>query len=84
MLWVLSPSHLWLQAAECGNQILIAGETDDFQVVEEWEPVTEAEVQTPSEVYASLAGALFLCSPCLQRKLNIFNCRDHEAHTVVH
>ena len=46
-----------LQAAECGNQILIAGETDDFQVVEEWEAVTEADVQTPSEVYAALSGA---------------------------
>lgn len=49
---------MWtLQAAECGNQILIAGETDDFQVVEEWESATEADVQTPSEVYAALAGA---------------------------
>lgn len=36
----------------------MAGETDDFQVVEEWEPVTEADVQTPSEVYAKLAGML--------------------------
>jgi len=45
-----------LQAADYGNQILIAGETDDFQVVEQWEPVTEADVQTPSEVYQELAG----------------------------
>ncbi len=49
---------MWsLQAAECGNQILIAGEPDDFQVVEEWETATEADVQTPSEVYAALSGA---------------------------
>lgn len=49
---------MWsLQATECGNQILIAGETDDFQVVEEWETATEADVRTPSEVYAALSGA---------------------------
>lgn len=48
------------EAADCGNQILIAGETDDFQVVEEWEPVTEANVQTPSEVYQALAEEGYL------------------------
>ena len=48
----------WLQAAEYGSQVLTAGETDDFQVVEQWEPVTEAHVQTPSEVYRGLAGMI--------------------------
>jgi hypothetical protein len=28
------------------------------QVVEEWEPVTEADVQTPLEVYQELVGGL--------------------------
>lgn len=40
-----------------GNQVLVADESDDFQVVERWEPVTEVDVQTPSEVYKELQGA---------------------------
>lgn len=32
----------------------MAHEDDQFQVVEEWEPVTEADVQTPLEVYQEL------------------------------
>lgn len=39
-----------------GGQVLTAGEDDDFQVVELWEYVTEASVQTPSDVYAALEG----------------------------
>ena len=31
-------------------------------MVEEWESATEADVQTPSEVYAALAGAHSCCS----------------------
>ncbi|KAK9804170.1 hypothetical protein WJX73_008272 [Symbiochloris irregularis] len=37
-----------------GNQVLVADESDDFQVVERWEPVTEVDVQTPLEVYHEL------------------------------
>jgi hypothetical protein len=36
--------------------VLVAHEDDQFQVVEEWEPVTEADVQTPLEVYCELIG----------------------------
>ena len=39
-----------------GNQVLVAHESDDFQVVERWEPVTEVDVQTPLDVYKELAG----------------------------
>jgi hypothetical protein len=46
------------QAAQYGNQVLVAHEDDQFQVVEEWEPVTEADVQTPLEVYQELMGGL--------------------------
>jgi hypothetical protein len=44
------------EAAQYGNQILVAHEDDAFQVVEEWEPVTEADVQTPLEVYQELVA----------------------------
>lgn len=43
------------EAARYGGAVLVAHEDDHFQVVEEWEPVTEADVQTPAEVYAELA-----------------------------
>lgn len=36
------------------NQILVAHESDDMQVLDHWEPVTESDVQTPNEVYAEL------------------------------
>ena len=39
------------EAAQYNNQILVAHENDDFQVVEQWEAVTEVDVQTPLEVY---------------------------------
>jgi hypothetical protein len=45
------------QAAQYSNQILVAHEDDDFQVIEQWEAVTEVDVQTPAEVYEELAGA---------------------------
>ena len=41
------------------NQVLVAHESDDFQVVERWEPVTEVDVQTPLDVYKELVGALW-------------------------
>ncbi|KAL4440251.1 hypothetical protein ABPG75_003252 [Micractinium tetrahymenae] len=44
------------EAAQYGNQVLVAHEDDQFQVVEEWEPVTEADVQTPLEVYQELVA----------------------------
>ena len=36
------------------GSILVAHEDDQFQVVEDWEPVTEVDVQTPLEVYEEL------------------------------
>ena len=48
------------EAEQYGNQVLVAHESDDFQVVERWEPVTEVDVQTPLDVYKELAGG-----PCL-------------------
>ena len=44
------------EAAQYNNQILVAHENDDFQVVEQWEAVTEVDVQTPLEVYRELSG----------------------------
>ncbi|KAK9839780.1 hypothetical protein WJX81_000925 [Elliptochloris bilobata] len=43
------------EAAQYGAAIMVAHENDDFQVVEQWEAVTEVDVQTPLEVYAELA-----------------------------
>ena len=44
------------EAAQYNNQILVAHENDDFQVIEQWEAVTEVDVQTPLEVYRELIG----------------------------
>ena len=46
------------------NQVLVAHESDDFQVVERWEPVTEVDVQTPLDVYQELVGAPGLGTAC--------------------
>lgn len=46
------------QAAHYGNQVMVAHEDDQFQVVEQWEAVTEVDVQTPLEVYQELLGGL--------------------------
>ncbi|DBA95417.1 TPA: hypothetical protein ACH3X3_013289 [Trebouxia sp. C0006] len=43
------------EAAQYYNQILVAHENDDFQVIEQWEAVTEVDVQTPLEVYRELS-----------------------------
>ncbi|KIY98140.1 hypothetical protein MNEG_9823 [Monoraphidium neglectum] len=42
------------EAALFDNHILVTEEDDDMQVVDQWEPVTEADVQTPLEVYREL------------------------------
>ncbi|KAI8474087.1 MAG: inositol hexakisphosphate-domain-containing protein [Monoraphidium minutum] len=42
------------EAALFDNHILVTEEDDDMQVVDRWEPVTEADVQTPLEVYREL------------------------------
>lgn len=44
------------EAEQYNNQILVAHENDDFQVIEQYEAVTEADVQTPLEVYRELSG----------------------------
>ena len=50
------PALILVQAALYSNQILVAHEDDDFQVIEQWEAVTEVDVQTPAEVYQELVG----------------------------
>ena len=50
------------EASSYGNQILVAHEDDDFQVIQKWEPVTEVDVETPLDVYRELEG-----SPCSLR-----------------
>lgn len=45
------------EAEQYSSQVLVAHESDDFQVVERWEPVTDVDVQTPLEVYQELKGA---------------------------
>ncbi len=47
------------EAAQYNNQILVAHENDDFQVIEQWEAVTEVDVQTPLEVYRELSGKCY-------------------------
>lgn len=48
---------IWcLQAEQYNGQVLLAHENDDFQVIEEWEPVNTANVQTPLDVYKCLNG----------------------------
>ncbi|KFM27931.1 Triosephosphate isomerase, chloroplastic [Auxenochlorella protothecoides] len=42
------------ESARYGAQILVAEEDDQFQVVQAWQPVSEADVQTPAEVYREL------------------------------
>ncbi|KAK9861491.1 hypothetical protein WJX84_004658 [Apatococcus fuscideae] len=42
------------EAEQYDGQVLLAHENDDFQVIEEWEPVTKANVQTPLDVYKCL------------------------------
>jgi len=54
------------QAVRYGHQIMVAHENDDFQVVEQWEPVTEVDVQTPREVYEELSGGI--------RELDLVKC----------
>ena len=43
------------EAAQYGAAIMVAHENDDFQVVEQWEAVTEVDVQTPLEARPALA-----------------------------
>ncbi len=50
------------EAAQYNNQILVAHENDDFQVIEQWEAVTEVDVQTPLEVYRELSGKCYYLS----------------------
>lgn len=42
------------EASLYDGSVLVAHEDDQFQVVEDWEPVTEVDVQTPLEVYEEL------------------------------
>eukprot|EP00884_Botryococcus_braunii_P001844 jgi/Botrbrau1/11660/Bobra.168_2s0015.2 len=43
------------EATRYGNQIMVAHEDNNFQVIQTWEAVTEADVQTPLDVYQELA-----------------------------
>ncbi len=40
------------EAGQYGAAVMVAHENDDFQVVEQWEAVTEVDVQTPLEARA--------------------------------
>lgn len=63
------------EAAQYNNQILVAHENDDFQVVEQWEAVTEVDVQTPLEVYRELSGEpAASCQTCNASVINIYYC----------
>lgn len=42
------------EAGLYGGMVMVAHEDDSFQVIEEWEAVTEVDVQTPAEVYTEL------------------------------
>lgn len=42
------------EASLYDGSIMVAHEDDQFQVIEDWEPVTEVDVQTPAEVYEEL------------------------------
>ena len=44
------------EASLYDGSIMVAHEDDQFQVVEDWEPVTEVDVQTPAEVYEELCN----------------------------
>eukprot|EP00803_Ostreobium_quekettii_P003854 evm.model.scf_787.5 EVM.evm.TU.scf_787.5 scf_787:45503-61553(+) len=44
------------EAARYGGQVLLAGETDDYQVVQFWEDVDKDSVQTPHDVFARVAA----------------------------
>jgi len=42
------------EAAKYDGSVIVAHEDDQFQVVEDWEAVTEVDVQTPADVYHEL------------------------------
>lgn len=54
------------EAKDYGNQIMVAHEDDDYQVVQKWEPVTEVDVQTPFDVYRELEGITCICPRLIQ------------------
>ena len=58
------------EAEQYSNQVLVADESDDFQVVERWEPVTEVDVQTPLDVYRELRGEQKPMDGCCQIRLH--------------
>jgi len=60
------------EAAQYNNQILVAHENDDFQVIEQWEAVTEVDVQTPLEVYRELSGKCY----------NVSSSHEHHAPSI--
>lgn len=43
-----------VEAGMYDGGVMVAHEDDEFQVVEDWEAVTEVDVQTPAEVYKEL------------------------------
>ena len=69
------------QAVRYGHQIMVAHENDDFQVVEQWEPVTEVDVQTPREVYEELSGESLGPAPRWNATLVALPVIHHESLT---
>jgi protein-tyrosine phosphatase len=49
-------SDVLAEAAQYGGSVMVAHEDDQFQVLDDWEPVTPVDVQTPADVYAELAS----------------------------
>ncbi|XP_010035529.2 paladin isoform X2 [Eucalyptus grandis] len=45
---------IMMEAARYGNKILVTDELPDYQIVDQWEPVSRDSVKTPLEVYQEL------------------------------
>lgn len=56
------------EAARYNGAVLIAHEDDEFQVIENWEPVSEVDVLTPLEVYQELKSKFV----CLTKMIDTF------------
>lgn len=52
--------------------MLLAGENDDFQVVQFWEDVSQESVQTPQDVFARIVGE----ENCAAQIFSVVHCKD--------
>lgn len=44
------------EASQYDGSVMVAEEDDQFQIVVDWEPVTDVDIQTPAEVYEELCN----------------------------